>query len=78
HAAPGEVLVRLRHAGGLLRIDVTSPRAPDTAPRAPGAGAGLLGMSERAALLDGTFRAGPEAALWAVRATLPTQEEATS
>ncbi|MEW2348904.1 MULTISPECIES: histidine kinase [unclassified Streptomyces] len=77
HAAPGEVRVRLRHADELLRIDVTSPRAPDAAPRAPGAGAGLLGMSERAALLDGTFRAGPEDTRWTVRATLPTQEEAT-
>ncbi|WP_431036817.1 sensor histidine kinase [Streptomyces sp. P6-2-1] len=75
HAAPGEVRVRLRHTDGLLRIDVTSPRDPGAASRAPGAGAGLLGMGERAALLGGTFHAGPGQSLWTVRATLPTQEE---
>jgi hypothetical protein len=31
-------------------------------------------MRERAALLGGTFEAGPDGALWAVHATLPVTE----
>ncbi|MET8232977.1 histidine kinase [Micromonospora sp. NPDC005298] len=38
----------------------------------PGAGAGLIGMRERATLLAGRFSAGPRDGRWRVRATLPT------
>ncbi|MFI7434009.1 sensor histidine kinase [Micromonospora haikouensis] len=41
---------------------------------APGAGAGLVGMRERAVLLGGAFTAGPADGRWRVRARLPTGE----
>ncbi|MEF9906430.1 sensor histidine kinase [Streptomyces sp. P9-A2] len=78
HAAPGEVTVCLRRPADALDIRVTSPHGGRDAPRAPGSGAGLVGMRERAALLDGTFEAGPESGpkgkLWVVRATLPVTD----
>ncbi|WP_225827341.1 sensor histidine kinase [Streptomyces naphthomycinicus] len=74
HAARGRVRVLLRQDDGVLDIRVTSPYRPGDAPRAPGSGAGLTGMRERAALLGGTFEAGPHDALWSVRATLPLTE----
>ncbi|MET8358010.1 histidine kinase [Micromonospora sp. NPDC005171] len=40
----------------------------------PGAGAGLIGMRERATLLSGRFTAGPHDGRWQVRAALPTGE----
>ncbi|MFC0533187.1 sensor histidine kinase [Phytohabitans kaempferiae] len=42
----------------------------------PGAGAGLIGMRERAALLHGRFDAGHEDGRWRVYAELPTAEAA--
>ncbi|MGY3204104.1 sensor histidine kinase [Streptomyces sp. TE5632] len=81
HAAKGRVTVRLRDLDGALELRVTSPYGGRDAPRAPGSGAGLVGMRERAALLHGTFEAGPENAadgtggkLWVVRATLPVTD----
>ncbi|MEV6958624.1 histidine kinase [Streptomyces sp. NPDC051207] len=74
HAAPGPVHVLLRQTGGTLDIRVTSRRGDSDGPRAPGSGAGLVGMRERAALLGGTFTAGPDGALWTVRAALPLTE----
>ncbi|GGS27659.1 histidine kinase [Streptomyces griseoviridis] len=74
HAAPGPVRVTLARGDGLLRVRVTSPYAGSGTPRAPGSGAGLVGMRERAALLGGTFDAGPDGALWTVRAVLPLTE----
>ncbi|MFD5311581.1 sensor histidine kinase [Streptomyces ardesiacus] len=81
HASQGTVRVRLDRHEGSLRIRVTSPCGERDAPRAPGSGAGLVGMRERAALLHGTFEAGTTAGpgpagdrIWAVRATLPLTE----
>ncbi|MFD5327476.1 sensor histidine kinase [Streptomyces sp. NPDC127092] len=77
HAAPGEVRVELaRRRDGSLTVGVTSPFGGQPGPRAPGSGAGLVGMRERVALLDGTFEAGPLPAgdggkVWRVRAVLP-------
>ncbi|MEU1517256.1 histidine kinase [Streptomyces sp. NPDC005811] len=77
HACPGRVTVSLGRRDGLLDVRVSSPYGDrDGGPRAPGSGAGLVGMGERAALLGGTFAAGPEGALWTVRATLPLTEGA--
>ncbi|MFC4471630.1 sensor histidine kinase [Streptomyces xiangluensis] len=85
HASPGRVTVTLAQRDGSLTVRVTSPYGDRDAPRAPGSGAGLVGMRERTALLGGTFEAGPESApdssgsrdsldgkIWTVLATLPT------
>ncbi|MFC8868591.1 sensor histidine kinase [Streptomyces sp. NPDC057148] len=81
HAAPGTVRVGLTRHDGALHVRVTSPYGDRDTPRAPGSGAGLVGMRERAALLHGTFEAGPVAdpesaggKIWAVRAELPLNE----
>ncbi|MFE7172245.1 sensor histidine kinase [Streptomyces sp. NPDC057616] len=76
HARPGRITVALAQRDGALDIRVTSPYGHRDAPRAPGSGAGLVGMRERVTLLGGTFEAGPEGALWTVHATLPVTEGA--
>jgi signal transduction histidine kinase len=83
HAAPGPVEVALARADGLLTVRVTSPYGDRPGPRAPGSGAGLIGMRERVELLDGTFASGPETApdgtkIWLVRAQLPADERTLS
>ncbi|MEV8594869.1 histidine kinase [Streptomyces sp. NPDC052012] len=78
HGEKGRVSVWLRQRDGALDVRVTSPYGGRDAPRAPGSGAGLVGMRERAALLHGTFDAGPEdgphGKIWVVRATLPVTD----
>ncbi|MEU9185895.1 histidine kinase [Streptomyces sp. NPDC048484] len=61
HASPGRVTVSLVQRDHALDMCVTSPFGGDRddGPRAPGSGAGLIGMRERVALLQGTFEAGP-------------------
>ncbi|WP_019544974.1 sensor histidine kinase [Streptomyces sulphureus] len=83
HAAPGEVTVRLvrPRPESALTVHVTSAIQRDdahaTGPRAPGAGAGLVGMRERAALLGGELEVGPDAGgtRWEVWARLPVAGE---
>ncbi|WP_328873858.1 histidine kinase [Streptomyces sp. NBC_00287] len=78
HASPGRVTVTLAQRDGVLDVRVTSPYGDRDGPRAPGSGAGLVGMRERAALLGGGFEAAPEDSpdgkIWAVHATLPVTE----
>jgi signal transduction histidine kinase len=81
HAGPGRVTVRLAQQDGSLTVEVTSPYGDRDRPRAPGSGAGLIGMQERTALLGGTFEAGPVEdpgsagdKIWTVRAALPLTE----
>ncbi|MFI1768095.1 sensor histidine kinase [Streptomyces sp. NPDC020800] len=74
HAAPGRVHISLRQHSGALHLRVTSPYRPGDSPRAPGSGSGLTGMRERAALLGGSFTAGPEEDRWSVCAALPLTE----
>ncbi|MER5809226.1 histidine kinase [Streptomyces sp. NPDC002033] len=78
HAAPGTVTVRLARepGGGPLTVGVDSPYGDRPGPRAPGSGAGLIGMSERTELLGGTFTAGPAGTVWQVRASLPAEDKA--
>ncbi|MEU6312081.1 histidine kinase [Streptomyces sp. NPDC047014] len=71
HAAPGTVTVRVARADGLLTVGVDSPFGERGGPRAPGSGAGLIGMRERTELLGGDFTAGRAGAVWRVRAALP-------
>ncbi|GLZ13851.1 two-component sensor histidine kinase [Actinomadura sp. NBRC 104425] len=70
HAGPGRAEVLLEYRPGGVAVTVRSPLGPDGS-RLPGAGSGLVGMRERAAVLDGTFTAGPEGPAWVVRAELP-------
>ncbi|GAA1670855.1 histidine kinase [Glycomyces endophyticus] len=58
--APGELVVTVVNALG---------RKEDTV---PGAGSGLVGMTERVRILGGTVHAGPDGGKWAVRARIPT------
>ncbi|MCQ9132611.1 sensor histidine kinase [Streptomyces hilarionis] len=74
HARPGRVTVDLVQHGDALDLRVCSPYGHRGGPRAPGSGAGLVGMRERAALLGGTFAAGPDGSRWTVRAVLPLAE----
>ncbi|MGW8992280.1 sensor histidine kinase [Streptomyces zhihengii] len=80
HAEAGEVrvTVELDDAEQVLSVGVRSPFGRRPGPRAPGSGAGLVGMEERVALLGGSFGAGPAEGteggphpVWIVRATLP-------
>ncbi|MEU7648616.1 sensor histidine kinase [Streptomyces huasconensis] len=79
HASPGRVTVTLTQEPRALRVRVTSPYDDPAGPRAPGSGAGLVGMRERTELLGGTFESGPETSpqsegggkVWTVSVTLP-------
>ncbi|AJE82290.1 sensor-histidine kinase [Streptomyces albus] len=73
HAAPGRVTVTLRRGPAALEVRVRSPYARRSGPRAPGGGAGLVGMRERVALLRGEFTAevADGGSVWEVRAGLP-------
>ncbi|MEU0718829.1 histidine kinase [Streptomyces lavendulocolor] len=79
HADAGEVTVALHSADHGLTVQVTSAYGSRPGPRAPGSGAGLVGMRERIALLGGVFEAGPAqergGTIWRVRAELPVAED---
>ncbi|MGW2372440.1 MULTISPECIES: sensor histidine kinase [Kitasatospora] len=75
HAGPGLVAVRLEFGPEELRIAVDSPYRGEPGRELPGARAGLVGMSERAGLLGGSFEAGPRDGYWSVRAALPRDRE---
>ncbi|MGX1881302.1 sensor histidine kinase [Streptomyces sp. NPDC055287] len=80
HASPGPVTVSLAHTDHTLTVEVTSPYGERPGPRAPGSGAGLVGMRERVTLLDGALEAGPVTAadgtkIWQVRAQLPAEDD---
>lgn len=79
HAGAGPVGVVLARDAKALTVRVTSRYGERPGPRAPGSGAGLVGMRERVALLGGEFHAGPAAdgggaRIWQVRAVLPAEE----
>ncbi|KUN36068.1 sensor histidine kinase [Streptomyces longwoodensis] len=78
HGGPGPVAVALGERDGVLEVRVSSPYVRRGGPLAPGSGAGLVGMRERAALLGGTFSAGPDGERWTVRAGLPLAADTTS
>ncbi|OEJ40996.1 two-component sensor histidine kinase [Streptomyces agglomeratus] len=80
HASPGPVTVTLTHRDHTLTVGVSSAYGDRPGPRAPGSGAGLVGMRERVTLLDGTLEAGPVTAadgtkIWQVRARLPAEDD---
>jgi signal transduction histidine kinase len=72
HAQPAAATVTLRFDPARVRIDVRDDGRTGTA--TTGGGHGLLGMRERAALLGGSFAAGPDTAGgWRVAAELPVE-----
>ncbi|MDP9847656.1 sensor histidine kinase [Streptosporangium lutulentum] len=58
---------------GLVTLTVDNP-VDGVGRGLPGAGAGIIGMRERTALVGGAFQAGPHDDGWRVRAELPTRE----
>ncbi|MBP0457689.1 sensor histidine kinase [Streptomyces montanisoli] len=92
YAAPGEVRVVLADTDAALSVRVDSVYGAERGARdrLPGSGQGLVGMAERAALLGGTFEAGPAAGrdrqsgrdgdtgLWRVRAVLPDHADGSA
>ena len=72
HAGRVPTRVRLRHDGACLLVDVVNDGGSAPAAFSDGTGAGLAGMRERAAALDGTLEAGPRpGGGFAVQARLP-------
>ncbi|MFF9375381.1 sensor histidine kinase [Streptomyces griseoluteus] len=69
HAGAVPVRVRVTAGGHQLALEISNPLP--TARSAAGSGSGLRGVRERAALLGGSARTGPEAGDWLVRAELP-------
>ncbi|WP_422736286.1 sensor histidine kinase [Micromonospora sp. WMMD729] len=69
----GEAELTIAYRPAEVVLTVENPVRPDGS-GLPGAGAGLIGMRERAALLAGRFTAGPQDGRWQVRAALPTGE----
>jgi signal transduction histidine kinase len=78
HDTTAHVTVRLAYASSTLTIEVVDLGGTSVvgAPMRPG-GHGLLGLRERAALLGGSFEAGPAAEGFAVRVELPTESVAS-
>ncbi|WP_329370775.1 sensor histidine kinase [Streptomyces sp. NBC_01483] len=71
HAGSVPVRVRIRVAGDSLDLEVRNPLT--AAISGPGRGSGLRGIRERAALLGGRARTGPDEGDWQVHAELPTR-----
>jgi len=74
HAPGGPVTVGLTFASAALEVRVVNPlpAADEAGPLAhAGAGYGLTGLRERAALAGGTLTAGPEDGQWSVHLRIP-------
>ncbi|MEU4657081.1 histidine kinase [Streptomyces sp. NPDC023723] len=69
HAGAVPVRVRIRVADGSLGLEIRNPLT--AAAPGPGRGSGLRGIRERAALLGGQARTGPDAGDWQVQVVLP-------
>ncbi|MEU1460865.1 histidine kinase [Streptomyces sp. NPDC005727] len=69
HAGAVPVRVRLSVRADVLTLEVRSPLP--AGPPGTGRGSGLRGIRERAALLGGSARTGPDEGDWQVRAELP-------
>ncbi|MGP4006758.1 sensor histidine kinase [Streptomyces sp. 4N124] len=69
HAGAVPVRVRIAVADGTLGLEVRNPLTADIP--GPGRGSGLRGIRERAALLGGSARTGPDRGDWQVHVELP-------
>ncbi|PXY32972.1 two-component sensor histidine kinase [Prauserella sp. PE36] len=74
HAPGAEATLTIRHADGVLTVEVTNELTGSA--HAGESGTGLLSMRERAAAVGGTFAAGPGGRGWRVHAALPVPEVA--
>jgi signal transduction histidine kinase len=68
----GTARVELTYGASALELVVTNPLSPGAGDEQEGHG--IVGMQERAALVDGTLEAGVEGSSFKVRATLPYRE----
>ena len=76
HAPGTAVRIVLAHSAPGLRVMVANTAPLGSAPPSPGAGHGLLGMRERAAMLGGDLAAGPTpGGGYEVTALLPTEQQ---
>jgi len=71
HAPQTKARVEVRHVDGMLTVEVVNELSGEPE-RIGNTGTGLLNMRERAAVVGGSFSAGPSASGWLVRAVLPT------
>ncbi|MEV1085300.1 histidine kinase [Streptomyces sp. NPDC050211] len=69
HAGAVPVRIRIAVADGTLGLEVRNPLTADIV--GPGRGSGLRGIRERAALLGGSARTGPDRGDWQVHVELP-------
>ncbi|WP_405671528.1 sensor histidine kinase [Streptomyces canus] len=69
HAGAVPVRIRIEVTGEALALEVRNPLTADIP--GPGRGSGLRGIRERAALLGGRARTGPDRGDWQVHAELP-------
>ncbi|MFI9051539.1 sensor histidine kinase [Streptomyces sp. NPDC053427] len=77
HAPGAQVRVEIGHRATSLTVRVTNTAPDRPAPPSPGAGHGLLGMRERAAMLGGELATGPTPeGGYEVTAALPTRPSA--
>ncbi|GGR70305.1 two-component sensor histidine kinase [Streptomyces aureoverticillatus] len=79
HAPGADTSVELAYGHAALALRVTNGPATRSGPPSPGAGHGVTGMRERAAMLGGDFAAGPTPeGGYEVTATLPTTPAAAA
>ncbi|GAA3500496.1 sensor histidine kinase [Streptomyces prasinosporus] len=78
HAPGATAHVALAYGPHELRVEVVNTRPAREAPPSPGAGHGLLGMRERAAMLGGGLDARPWAGGYKVSARLPVGSRAAA
>ncbi|MEU1267888.1 histidine kinase [Streptomyces sp. NPDC005799] len=69
HAGAVPVRVRVEVTDGMLALEIRNPLPAGVS--GPGRGSGLRGIRERAALLGGRARTGPDEGDWRVRVELP-------
>lgn len=62
HSRARHCLIRIRHDGSVIRVEVTDDGLGGCAPSARGTGNGLVGLTERVAGYGGQFTVGPLAA----------------
>ncbi|MEU8781272.1 histidine kinase [Streptomyces sp. NPDC048637] len=75
HAGPVPVSVRIAADADALELEIRNPLpVPSPEPGSGDRGRGLRGIRERAALLGGEARTGPDGGEWRVRARLPLRQ----